>query len=84
MIGSCEATEEQLSERLDGELHGLRRFSVTRHLLACPRCRAVLASLARTVEKLRDLGPGETPPSPALVEAVVRRLHSEQERGRQQ
>jgi 7,8-dihydro-6-hydroxymethylpterin dimethyltransferase len=46
---------EPLSERLEGELRGLRRLRVSRHLARCARCYAKLESLARLVQALRPL-----------------------------
>jgi predicted anti-sigma-YlaC factor YlaD len=78
LIGSCEATQDKLSDHLDGELHGQQRLGVRRHLLACPRCRAVLGSLARTVARLRELGGRDSvPTSPAFVDAVAERVRAE-------
>jgi predicted anti-sigma-YlaC factor YlaD len=78
VVGSCETTQERLSDHLDRELHGLRRLAVVRHLFACPHCRAVLDSLARTITRLRELGGRESvPTSPAFVEAVVERVQLE-------
>ncbi len=62
--GSCEETEKHLSEHLDGELRGLRRWRVLRHLARCELCRAVFLSLTRTVERLRALGRVDPPPKP--------------------
>jgi predicted anti-sigma-YlaC factor YlaD len=82
LVGSCEKTEGQLSERLDGELHGRQRFSVARHLLACPHCRSILVSLSRTVTKLRDLGGSELPPpSRPFVEAISQRVRADRQPG---
>jgi predicted anti-sigma-YlaC factor YlaD len=49
---SCAAASEALSDRLDGELRGLRRLRVGRHLACCAGCRATIASLARLVTAL--------------------------------
>lgn len=71
--GSCEETEQHLSDHLDGELGGLRGRRVLRHLARCELCRAVFLSLARTVEQLRALGRVE-PPSQTVADAVVARI----------
>jgi predicted anti-sigma-YlaC factor YlaD len=75
--GSCHETGEHLSEHLDGELRGLRRLRVTRHLARCELCRAVLRSLTRTLEELRSLGRVEPPPSPSVAPAVIARIREE-------
>jgi anti-sigma factor RsiW len=74
MIGSgtCHETGEHLSDYVDGELRGLRRLRVVRHLARCELCQAVLGSLIRTLEALRSLGQVE--PAPSVVPAVVARI----------
>ncbi len=74
--GSCEETEQHLSEHLDGELRGPRRLRVLRHLARCELCRSVLLSLTRTVEQLRALGHVE-PSSPFVADAVMARIRHE-------
>jgi len=76
--GSCEETEPLLSEFLEGELRGLRRGRVRRHLDRCQLCRALFGSLSRTVEHLRSLGRIDSPPSePSVADAVLRRIRRE-------
>jgi hypothetical protein len=44
----------------------------------CRRCQALLASLTRTIDQLRSLGPDErTEPSQTTVEAVAARIRRE-------
>ena len=74
--GSCAETREHLSDHLEGELAGIRRFRVLGHLARCERCRAVLASLARTVEQLRTLGRDE-PETGSVADAVIDRIRQE-------
>ena len=76
LYGSCAETSELLSDYLEGELRGFRRFRVVRHLARCERCRSVLASLARTVEQLRALR-NEEPAPGSVADAVVDRLKDE-------
>jgi predicted anti-sigma-YlaC factor YlaD len=71
---SCAATSEALSDRLDGELRGLGRLRVARHLTRCARCRALLASLARLVRTLRSLGEAEADGRGSLVADVLARI----------
>lgn len=70
--GSCDETREHLSEHLEGELRGWRRFRVFMHLRRCERCREALRSLARAVDQLRSLGRAEAAPS--VVESVLDRI----------
>jgi anti-sigma factor RsiW len=80
--GNCEETERHLSDRVDGELRGLRRFRILRHLARCELCAAALESLRRTVESLWVLGRPETAPALSLADDVVERIWREQELGR--
>jgi predicted anti-sigma-YlaC factor YlaD len=77
LYGSCAETRGHLSEHLEGELRGFRRFRVLGHLARCERCRAVLASLARTVEQLRTLARDE-PEVGSVADAVVDRIRQEE------
>lgn len=79
VVGSCAETQERLSDRLDGELRGLRRLRVAAHLLRCQRCRAVLRSLGWTVEQVRLLGRSNfvPPPGPSVTDDVVTRIRRE-------
>ncbi len=76
-IASCEETGERLSEHLEGELRGLRRGRILRHLARCEHCRAILASLSRAVEHLRSFGRVYPPPAPAVADAVLARIRRE-------
>lgn len=78
-IGSCHETGERLSDYLEDELDPRAHMRVARHLTRCKRCRALLESLARTVEQLRSLGTVTSlAPSPATVEAVRARIERRQ------
>jgi anti-sigma factor RsiW len=77
LYGSCAETSARLSAYLEGELRGFRRFRVAGHLARCERCRAVLASLTRTVEQLRGLG-REEPETESVADAVVERIRQEE------
>ena len=70
-MASCAATAESLSDRLEGDLRGLRRLRVSRHLARCTRCRLTLASLARLMQTLRTLGAAEAPADHSVAERVL-------------
>jgi anti-sigma factor RsiW len=72
-----EETAAHLSDLVDGELSGFRRSRVERHLHRCDGCRALLRSLAATVERLRDFSRREMQADPALADRVVARLQAE-------
>jgi len=72
---SCAATSEALSDRLEGELHGLRRLRVARHLAGCGRCRETLVSLARLIRAPRQLRETEEPGNgSSVVDDVLARI----------
>lgn len=77
LYGSCGETRDRLSDHLEGELRGFRRFRVVGHLARCERCRAVLASLTRTVEQLRTLGRDEADVD-SVADSVVDRIRQEE------
>jgi predicted anti-sigma-YlaC factor YlaD len=74
---SCAATSEALSDRLDGELRGLRRVRVARHLARCGRCRETLESLGRLVHMLRELRSVEPTEGRSVTGDVIDGLRSE-------
>ena len=71
---SCAATAEPLSDRVDGELRGLRRLRVARHVARCTRCRMTLAPLARLRQTLRTLGAAEAPADHTVADGVLARI----------
>ena len=79
VVGSCEETQARLSDRMEGELRGLRRLRVSMHLLGCDRCRAVFRSLVRTVGHVHELGHQDfaPPPDGSVTESVVERIRRE-------
>lgn len=79
VVGSCEETQEQLSDRMEGQLRGRRRLRVSMHLLGCDRCRAVFRSLIRTVEHVHQLGRVDfaPPPGGSVTEDVIGRIQRE-------
>lgn len=52
---SCEQVATRLSDAVDGELSALDRLRIRVHLLVCPPCEAMRASLQRTIELLRRM-----------------------------
>jgi predicted anti-sigma-YlaC factor YlaD len=76
-MASHEETGEALSDLVEGELQGWRRWRVVRHLAKCERCQAVYRSLLRTLEALRDVASVEPAPQPALADAVIERIRGE-------
>ncbi len=71
-------TVEHASDHLDGDLDDAGRARVEHHARFCPRCRALLGSLARTVAALRTIGtaaPAQADPDVAA--AVIARLRAE-------
>jgi anti-sigma factor RsiW len=78
VFATCAETGAHLSDYLDGELRGLRRWRVARHLDFCPHCQAVLRSLRRTVERLRELGATEPNASTdSVADEVIERIRRE-------
>ncbi len=75
---TCAETSASLSEHLEGELHGLRRWRILRHLATCERCQAILRSLKETVENLRALGRSEPDAEPTLADRVIERIVTEE------
>lgn len=76
--GSCEETRDRLSDHLEGSLPPRRDRRVSRHLRYCRRCRAVYASLVRTVESVRELGRRDDAElSGSAARVVVERIRRE-------
>jgi predicted anti-sigma-YlaC factor YlaD len=77
-IGGCRWTSKRLSAYLEDDLGAAARWLASRHLSRCERCRAVLRSLAETVEQLRLLGEYDRrAPGASQADAVVDRLRRE-------
>lgn len=78
-VASHGETQDRLSAYLEGELRGREQKRVVRHLALCPICRDVLRSLAQTLERLRSLGRGDTPPpvGPSVADEVVDRIRGD-------
>ena len=67
-------THAHLSAYLDAELGDEERARVEDHVGICPHCSRVLATLRRTLDRLRDLPAG---PQPEVAEGVIERLRTE-------
>ena len=81
---NCAQTSAALSDQLDGELQGLRRLRVGRHLGRCARCGATLDSLARLLRMLRTLGDGGEPIRSSLVGDVLVHIRQESRDGKRE
>lgn len=79
LVGSCEETGERLSDRMEGELRGFRRLRVAMHLWRCEGCSALLRSLTRTVDEVRELGRIDyvAPSAGSVSDEVVERIRRE-------
>lgn len=78
-VATCAETRERLSDHLEGDLAGREQKRVLRHLARCRHCRAILESLARTLDHVRSLGQIDVPaPAPvSTADAVVERIRRE-------
>lgn len=74
-------THERLSQYLDQELGPAERGRVEEHVGVCPDCHRVLATLRRTVERIRTLGARATEPErpgeSGVAGGVIERLRKE-------
>jgi anti-sigma factor ChrR (cupin superfamily) len=71
---NCEDTNERLSEYLDGTLPWWSRLLVRIHLLFCPGCRAILATLAALPILVRDLEEEAPPEAEAALAGALARI----------
>lgn len=69
-------TDAHLSPYLDREMSDKERRRVEAHVGICPECRRMLATLRRTLEGLRGLSRGSSPPSD-LADSVIERLRGQ-------
>ena len=78
-VATCDETRERLSAHLEGELTGREQKRVLRHLVRCKHCRAVLESLAHTLDHLRSLARADiAAPAPGTTaSAVIERIRRE-------
>jgi predicted anti-sigma-YlaC factor YlaD len=77
LTANHDETSAHLSDVIDDELSGIRRSRIERHLRRCAGCRALLRSLASTVERLRDLSRREVATDPGFAERVVAQVRGE-------
>jgi hypothetical protein len=70
---SCEETEAQLGDYLDGALAAAMRSQVEVHVASCPRCASMIASVGGLVRSLAQLKPVAESPNlaPAILEATL-------------
>jgi anti-sigma factor RsiW len=69
MNWTCELTETQLSDYLEGLLSPAERTALETHARDCARCAPLLASVSELLGNLRNLEPVEAPPR--LVYAIL-------------
>jgi anti-sigma factor RsiW len=67
-------THAHLSAYLDQDLDPVERERIEAHVVLCPQCRRVLATLGRTLAGLRELG---APPRPGLADGIIERLRDQ-------
>jgi anti-sigma factor RsiW len=70
---SCEETESQLGEYLDGTLAASMRAQVEAHMASCARCASTVANVGGLVRSLARLKPVAEPPNlaSAILEATL-------------
>ncbi len=70
---SCEETEAQLTEYLDGTLAASTRAQVEAHVASCARCASMIANVGALVRSLAQLEPVAEPPNlaAAILEATL-------------
>jgi predicted anti-sigma-YlaC factor YlaD len=78
-VATCDETRERLSDHLEGALPRREQKRVLRHLARCRHCRAILDSLARTLDHLRSLAQFQVPATApvATADAVIERIRRE-------
>ncbi len=76
--GSHEETQELMSAYAEGELRGLRRWRVGRHLARCEICKSIYRGFLATLYGLRNLR-AEPAEDPDLADSVVDRIRGEKQ-----
>lgn len=71
MAWTCEQTEDQLLDAIEGNIDSAERALLDAHLADCAKCRQLAAGVRRTVEALHHLPPVE--PAPWLVPKIIER-----------
>ena len=74
--GSHEETQKFMSAYAEGELRGLRRWRVGRHLTRCEICKGIYRGFLAALDGLRKLR-AEPPADPRLADSVVDRIRRE-------
>lgn len=70
---ACQRFEDRLEALHDGELGGLARWRVARHVARCTHCRAEMASLGAIASLVRE-EQSDAMPGPDLWAAIAARL----------
>jgi anti-sigma factor RsiW len=69
MTWTCDQIEVQLSDYLDGLLQETERATFDAHVVSCPQCAPLLASVTSVVGEMRAMGQLEV--SPRLIHAIL-------------
>lgn len=77
--GTHEETARLMSAYVEGELRGLVRWRIGRHLARCPLCRSAFRAFVSTMENIRLLARSVPPEKPELAEAVLERIRAQSE-----
>lgn len=77
VTSDCERTRRRLSDYLEGELRWPARRRTARHLVRCPECGPLFASLARAVDGLRSLARSGPAARESVARSVVERIRHE-------
>lgn len=80
MSWTCEQTEEQLLEAMDGTLDPLQHAEMDEHVAGCVHCTGLFRSVRQAVEMLHDLPPAE--PGPWLATQIIHRTNPGQPKPR--
>jgi predicted anti-sigma-YlaC factor YlaD len=80
--GTHEETQRLMSEYVEGDLRGLRRWRVARHLARCEPCRALYRAFLSALDNLRALRGAEPAAKPEIADAVVERIREDEGDGR--
>jgi ferric-dicitrate binding protein FerR (iron transport regulator) len=69
---ACERATQWISLELDGEIAGLERAALARHLQRCEQCRSARTEIGGFTRRLRE-APAHGPAWPVVVTALRRR-----------
>jgi predicted anti-sigma-YlaC factor YlaD len=76
--GTHEETQRLMSDYVEGDLRGYRRWRVARHLARCEPCRALYRALLSALGNLRALRGAEPPAKPEIADSVVERIRDDE------